>query len=103
MNMDDTVMPGHHTEAGCEGEINHPTLVPAHVGQGEDVDVPLVGADQAEFRDHVAAEPALDADPEVALPDPTRVETGAAAGVRRGGVHQLGADVLRANGPFCGR
>ena len=36
MNMDDTVMPGHHTEAGCEGEINHPTLVPAHVGQGEE-------------------------------------------------------------------
>ena len=36
MNMDDTVMPGHHTEAGCEGEINHPTLVPADVGQGEE-------------------------------------------------------------------
>ena len=31
--MDDTVMPGHHVEAGCEGEINHPTLVPAHIGQ----------------------------------------------------------------------
>ena len=36
MNMDDTVMPGHHVEAGCEGEVNHPTLVPAHVGQGEE-------------------------------------------------------------------
>lgn len=36
MNMDDTVMPGHHTEAGIEGEVNHPTLVPAHVGQGEE-------------------------------------------------------------------
>ena len=32
MNMDDTVMPGHHVEKGCEGELNHPTLVPAHVG-----------------------------------------------------------------------
>ena len=36
MNMDDAVMPGHHAEAGCEGEVNHPTLVPAHVGQGEE-------------------------------------------------------------------
>ena len=33
MNMYDTVMPGHHVETGCWGE---PTLVPAHVGQGEE-------------------------------------------------------------------
>jgi hypothetical protein len=36
MNMDDTVMPGHHVETGCEAEVNHPTLVPAHIGQGEE-------------------------------------------------------------------
>ena len=36
LNMDDTVMPGHHVETGCEGEINHPTLVPANIGQGEE-------------------------------------------------------------------
>ena len=36
MNMDDTVMPGHHVEEGCEGDVNHPTLVPAHIGQGEE-------------------------------------------------------------------
>ena len=36
MNMDDSVMPGHHVEEGCEGDVNSPTLVPAHVGQGEE-------------------------------------------------------------------
>ena len=40
--MDDSVMPGHHVEAGVQPSsddttwVNHPTLVPAHVGPGEE-------------------------------------------------------------------
>ena len=36
MNMDDTVMPRACPQMPVAGEINHPTLVPAHIGAGEE-------------------------------------------------------------------